>query len=148
MLCFPWFRNDACSRLMVHLFTNRFCAHSSKMPINHVDKSAMKCFTAAVHNPQIQRNKWGISIFWGYLSSWSGTELKTERRSFKLLFFWNSVEACREYLLHMHEWTAFNACMADHRFCYCGWHWNSSLPTNCLIISSEWRLKPNLILSH
>ena len=67
-LCFPWFRNDACSRLMVHLFTNRFCAHSSKMPITHVE-SAMKCFTAAVHNPQIQRNKWGISIFWGYLSS-------------------------------------------------------------------------------
>ena len=89
-LCFPWFRNDAYSRLMVHLFTNRFCAHSSKMPINHVE-SAMKCFTAAVHNPQIQRNKWRISIFWGYLSSWSGTEDGTEawgrelRRSFKLL---------------------------------------------------------------
>ena len=76
-LCFPSFRNDACSRLMVHLFTNRFCAHSSKMPINHVE-SAMKCFTAAVHNPQIQRNKWGISIFWGYLSSWRGTEDGTE----------------------------------------------------------------------
>ena len=67
-LRFPWFRNDACSRLMVHLFTNRFCAHSSNMPFNHVE-SAMKCFTAVVHNPQIQRNKWGISIFWGYLSS-------------------------------------------------------------------------------
>ena len=32
-LCFPRFRNDACNRLMVHLFTNRFCAHSSKMPL-------------------------------------------------------------------------------------------------------------------
>ena len=77
MLCFPWFRNDACSRLMVHLFTNRFCAQSSKMPFNHVE-SWMKCFTAAVHNPQIQRNKRGISIFWGYLSSLRGTEDGTE----------------------------------------------------------------------
>ena len=45
----------------------------------------------------------GKSIFWGYLSSWSGTELKTERRSFKLLLFWNSAEACKEHLLHMNE---------------------------------------------
>ena len=62
MLCFPWFGNDACSRLMVQLFTNRFCAHSSKMPCNHVE-SAMKCITAAVHNPQIQGNKWGSQYF-------------------------------------------------------------------------------------
>ena len=64
---------------MVHLFTNRFCAHSPKMPINHVE-SAMTCFTAAVHNPQLQRNKWGISAFWGLYICHLEVVQKTERR--------------------------------------------------------------------
>ena len=102
-LCFPWSRNDACSRLMVHLFTNRFCVHSSKMPINHVE-SAMKCFTAAVHNPQFSETSgeyWYLRIFvilkW-YRRRNGGLR---GRRSFKQSLFWNSAEACREHLLHM-----------------------------------------------
>ena len=75
-LCFPWSRNDACSRLMVHLFTNRFVSiHPKCQSTMSSQRWNVLPRLFIIHNSAKQVANIDI---WGYLSSWSGTEDGTE----------------------------------------------------------------------